>query len=226
MRLLAVETSGKACSAALYQGETLLGELYGDTGLTHSEKLLPFIDRLMEACEMEPKELDALAVSIGPGSFTGLRIGVASMQGVGQALSIPIAPVPSLRALAYGGRAFPGIVCPMMDARRNHVYTALYREGQEILAPTPLSMEALLEVLFPYGEAVYFLGDGVPLHREVLGQQLPVARFALPALMLPRASWVGAVALEENHFLSPAQMDIQYLRASQAERLRQEREDA
>lgn len=133
MKILALDASAKSCAAALYE-EKLLGEMYLDLGLTHSEKLLPMIDALLEVTDTEKASLSALAVTAGPGSFTGLRIGMATAQGLCRALSIPIAPVPTLLALKEGGSGFPGVVCPMMDARRGEVYTALYR-GEEALLP-------------------------------------------------------------------------------------------
>ncbi|MDL2224695.1 tRNA (adenosine(37)-N6)-threonylcarbamoyltransferase complex dimerization subunit type 1 TsaB [Eubacteriales bacterium OttesenSCG-928-M02] len=225
MLMLAMDTSARALSAALFLDGVLVGEHYENTGLTHSEKLLPVIDTLVAMCGYAPAQLEALAVTVGPGSFTGLRIGVATAQGMGQALGVDIAPVPTLAALAYGGKGFPGLVCPMVDARRSQVYTAIYEDGRAILPQSAMDIEALLQVVFSHQKPVYFLGDGIEVHREQIEGKGEMAVLAPQALSLQRASWVGAVALEKGIFLSPAQIEVDYLRPSQAERLLREKQN-
>ncbi len=220
MKILALDASAKSCAAALYE-EKLLGEMYLDLGLTHSEKLLPMIDALLEVTDTEKASLSALAVTAGPGSFTGLRIGMATAQGLCRALSIPIAPVPTLLALKEGGSGFPGVVCPMMDARRGEVYTALYRGEEALLPGGPRPLTELLSAAETLSSPVFFLGDGAAVHREAIASALgDRAVFAAAERNLLRASWVAVAAVKQGRFVPEAQASIDYMRVSQAERLR------
>lgn len=220
MKILALDASAKSCSAALFDGK-LLGETYLDLGLTHSEKLLPMVDALLEVTDTEKSSLSAIAVTAGPGSFTGLRIGMATAHGLSRALSIPIAPVPTLLALKEGGAGFCGVVCPMMDARRQEVYTALYRGDEALLPDGPRPLVAVLDAARKLSDPVFFLGDGAAVHRgeiqNALGEQ---AFFAPLERTLLRASWVAVAAVKHGRFVPETQASIDYMRVSQAERLR------
>ena len=130
MLLLAFETSAKAASVALFEGNTLLGEQYQNTGLTHSQTLLVMAEELLKQCGKKPSEVTAVAVANGPGSFTGVRIGVAAAKGFAWGRECPIYGVSTLEAMALGLGAFEGYVCPVMDARRSQVYNALFYVNQ------------------------------------------------------------------------------------------------
>ena len=127
MTILAIDSSGLVASTALYVDGQIRAEYSVNFKKTHSETLLPMIDEIMSMTKTEKNELSAIAIAAGPGSFTGLRIGSATAKGLGLALSIPLIPVPTLEGLAYQAMEANGVICPMMDARRAQVYTAMYQ---------------------------------------------------------------------------------------------------
>ena len=127
MRILAFETSAKAASVALADDRTLVAEVYQNTGLTHSRTLLAMAEHLLQSCEWTPRDVDAVAVAKGPGSFTGIRIGVAAAKGFAWGRELPLYGVSTLEAMALGLGELEGLVCPVMDARREQVYNALFR---------------------------------------------------------------------------------------------------
>ena len=169
--------------------------------------------------------IDGIAISKGPGSFTGLRIGSATAKGLGQALGIPLIPVPTLDGMAYGLYGCAGLICPIMDARRNQVYTGIYRNQgafQVVMEQCALDIGALLEKLNGLGEPVIFLGDGVPVQRERIQEELTVpVSFAPVHLNRQKAGAVavlGAVYYEKGIVQTAAEHAPEYLRMSQAER--------
>lgn len=131
MKLLAIDSSGLTATVACMDGETLMGEYTIQYKKTHSQTLLPMIDEVVKMIEWDLKEMDAIAVAAGPGSFTGLRIGAATAKGLGFALDVPVVPVPTLEGLAYNLYGTGAVVCPMMDARRNQVYAGIYEFAAE-----------------------------------------------------------------------------------------------
>ncbi|MDI3279958.1 MAG: tRNA (adenosine(37)-N6)-threonylcarbamoyltransferase complex dimerization subunit type 1 TsaB, partial [Bacillota bacterium] len=167
---------------------------------THSERLMPALVRLLAEAGVEPKELDLIAVSIGPGSFTGLRIGVATAKGLAYALRKPLVAVGSLDALAYGASLGCGYICPLIDARRGRVYTALYRSKGWGTEPTRLTGYEVAEVahlpafLAGCTQPVAFTGDGALANRSALLELFGEGAQIIPsALGSPRASWVAAL---------------------------------
>ena len=126
MRLLAIESSAKTASAAIWDDGIVVAEYTTNHKMTHSQTLLPMIDEIVKRTGVNLADISAIAISKGPGSFTGLRIGSATAKGLGQALNLPIVEVPTLEGLAYNLSEYEGLVCPCMDARRNHVYGAIY----------------------------------------------------------------------------------------------------
>src|SRR5215471_18827853 len=192
MKLLAVESATLSGGAALLDDDRLLGEITLNIAITHSERLLAAVDRLVADCGLVPADLDALAVSVGPGSFTGLRVGLATVKGLAMALDLPVAPVPTLDALAARLPFADAPVCPILDARKGEVYLSLYRwDGQamrrecEYLA---LSPRAAAERLKP---PVIVLGDGVTSCLPYLAHLGAGLRVAPASLMAPSAAVVG-----------------------------------
>jgi tRNA threonylcarbamoyladenosine biosynthesis protein TsaB len=215
VRVLAVETSTLAGGVALLDGDRVRGEYVLDVSATHSERLLPAIDRLMADAGWGPGDLEGLAVAIGPGSFTGLRIGLSAVKGLALALGIPVVGVPTLDALAAALPFAAWPVCPVLDARKGEVYACRYRwEGTgwrrewEYLALPPEALAARLD------EPTIVLGDGAALVRS------PHAHPAPPHRRLPSPAAVavlGRARLLAGERVAPADLLPIYLRPSEAE---------
>ena len=228
MKVLALDSSGLVASCALLEDDRLLAEYTVDYKKTHSQTLLPMVDEICRMTETDPAEIGAVAIAGGPGSFTGLRIGAATAKGLGLALQVPVIPVPTVDAMAYGLWGASGLVCPMMDARRNQVYTGFYRfaDGamEVVREQWAEDVEELARQLNEMGEPVTFLGDGVPVYRKKLDALLTVpAQYAPLHLSRQRAASVGALAMTypaERAVSADAFRPI-YLRKSQAERERE-----
>ena len=231
MRILGIESSSLVASAAVVENEVTLAEYTVNYKKTHSQTLLPMIDEMMRLLDMEPSAVDAIAVSGGPGSFTGLRIGSATAKGLGLALKKPLIHVPTLDAMAYGLFGASGLICPMMDARRQQVYTGIYRFEERfeiVMEQSALAVADLTERLNALGERVIFLGDGVPVYEKQLAETLTVPYCFAPAhVNRQRADSVaalGAVYFAEGKTETAAEHKPDYLRKSQAEREREEKE--
>ena len=231
MRILGIESSSLVASAAVVENEVTLAEYTVNYKKTHSQTLLPMIDEMMRLLDMEPSAVDAIAVSGGPGSFTGLRIGSATAKGLGLALKKPLIHVPTLDAMAYGLFVASGLICPMMDARRQQVYTGIYRFEERfeiVMEQSALAVADLAERLNALGERVIFLGDGVPVYEKQLAETLTVPYCFAPAhVNRQRAASVaalGAVYFAEGKTETAAEHKPDYLRKSQAEREREEKE--
>jgi len=215
VRLLAVETSTLAGGVALLDGDRVLGEYLLDVRLTYSERLMPAIDRLLGDARWTVASLEGLAVAVGPGSFTGLRIGLSAVKGLGWALGLGVAAVPTLDALAATLPFAVHPVCPVLHARRNEVYCSLYRwDGAamhrewEYLALSPDELAARLT------EPTILLGDGAP---NVPSRH---ARLAPPHRRTPSAAAVGALGLrrfQAGQVVSAIELSPLYLRPSEAE---------
>lgn len=245
MRVLALDSSGLVASVAVVEAaepeggagnaadEVTVAEYTVHYKKTHSQTLLPMLDEIMKMTETDIQEIDAIAVASGPGSFTGLRIGSATAKGLGFALHKPLIPVPTLEGLAYNLCGTGHIVCPIMDARRGQVYTGVYRfEGNELVVledQMAAPVEELGQKLRKYAQRIVFLGDGVPVFRELLTEKIMAGReisFAPANLNRQRAASVGALALKyyrAGKTVSAAEHRPEYLRVSQAERERQEK---
>ncbi len=221
MRILAVETATLAGSAALLEGGQVIGQSMLDIQLTHSERLMAMVDRLLRDCGWEVAELEALAVSIGPGSFTGLRVGIATVKGLGMALGVPVAPVPTLDALASNLPFADAPVCPLLDARKGEVYLSLYRWNGDRMERRwdylALSPRAAVERLEP---PVILAGDGVAACRPFLSRLGAGCRVAPAFHALPSAAVVGWLAhgmLESGGAVAAESLGPLYLRPSEAE---------
>lgn len=230
MTILAFETSAKAASAALFREGVLLGETYQNTGLTHSQTLLSMAESLMASCGVAAGDIDAVGVAAGPGSFTGVRIGVAAAKGFAWGREIPCVGVSTLAAMAVGFGAWQGYVCPVMDARRSQVYNALFRvdcgKCTRIREDRAISLRDLGEDVKNLSGPIFLVGDGSVLCYNTLLE-------TVPGLVLPpehrRHQRAAGVALEAARILetgerpSGAELVPNYLRLSQAERERLER---
>ena len=236
MNLIALDSSGQTATVALVSDGVLLGEYTINHKKTHSQTLMPMLQTLCDAAEYELGTTDAIAVAAGPGSFTGLRIGVAAVKGMAQALNKPVIAVPTLEGLACQFYGTEQLVCPIMDARRAQVYSGIYRfvpEGtgmrmQTVAEEAALPMTEQIDKLNALGEPVIFLGDGVEVHRQVIAEQMQVPYLFAP--LHKRLQSAGSVATRALMMLEEGKVPVEagafapeYLRPSQAERERAEK---
>ena len=244
MRVLAIDSSGLTATVAVVEETQTVAEYTINYKKTHSQTLLPMIDEVVKMTELDLGTIDAIAVAGGPGSFTGLRIGSATAKGLGLALNKPLIHVPTVDGLAYNVFGCEDIICPIMDARRNQVYTGIYtfskkageKEGRNLVEPVfqvikmqmAVSIEELAERLNRYRRPVVFLGDGVPVYENVLAEKLTVPYSFAPAYMnRQRAAVVGTLAIQyykSGKYETAEEHRPDYLRVSQAERERAQRE--
>lgn len=234
MKLLALDSSGLVASVAVVEDDNMLAEYTVNYKKTHSQTLLPMLDEIVRMTEQDLGTVDAIAVAAGPGSFTGLRIGSATAKGLGLALDKPLISVPTVDALAFNLYGCSARICPIMDARRSQVYTGVYTfAGDEfrVLSPQrPQVVSELVEELNAAEGEVIFLGDGVPVYRKVLEEQMKVPfRFAPAHCNKQRAACVAVLGMRyfrEGKCETAAEHAPDYLRPSQAERERAEKEHA
>lgn len=231
MLILAFETSAKAASTALLEDGRLLGESYQNTGLTHSQTLMVMAEHLLQQCGKTVADVSAVAVAAGPGSFTGVRIGVAAAKGFAWGGELPCYGVSTLEAMALSLGAYQGYVCPVMDARRSQVYNALYyvNQGQPdcITEDRAISLEQLKQELLALKEPVFLVGDGSILTYRTLSEEVPNLVLPPEHRMHQRAVGVALLAAQKIAAGEPgdgAALTPNYLRLSQAERERLERE--
>lgn len=232
MKLLAIDSSGMVASVAVLSDEKLIGEYTINNKKTHSQTLLPMIDEMNKMIGMELEEIDAIAIAAGPGSFTGLRIGSATAKGLAFALNKPIISVPTLEAIASNVYGTDLLLCPIMDARNQQVFTGFYRfVGEELtteLEQTVLTIDELCHRLNEMKMNVMFLGDGIDVYRDILVDKVEgKISFAPAHLKNQRASAVGmrAFTLYKEGKIDTADSHVpEYLRLSQAEREMQERQ--
>lgn len=228
MKILAIDSSSLVASVAVVENDILLAEYTINFKKTHSQTLLPMIKEITDMIELDLNDIDAIAVSAGPGSFTGLRIGSATAKGLGLALDKMIIPVPTTAGMAYNfyGLNDDTVVCPIMDARRSQVYTGIYAfVGEEFV--THMEQDAadindLINHINELGKKVIFVGDGIPVFRNIICEKSTVPVMFAPAhLNRQRAGAIGVLAagLYENGVVeTAAEHKPDYLRKSQAER--------
>ncbi len=233
MRILALDSSGLVATVAIVEEEQLIAEYTVNYKKTHSQTLLPMLDEIGKMTELDLQTIDAIAVAGGPGSFTGLRIGSATAKGLGLALNKPLIHVPTVEGLAYNMWGIEGLICPIMDARREQVYTGVYRFEEGMLKvlddQMAIAVDELIEKLNGYGEKVTFLGDGVPVYGGKLEAGLSVPYTFAPAHRNRQsAASVGALAVQyykEGRCETAGEHRPDYLRVSQAERERAEKDE-
>ena len=233
MKILGIDSSGMVASAAIVTDGLTTAEYSVNFKKTHSETLLPMVDEILTMTDTPLEEIDAIALAAGPGSFTGLRIGAATVKGLALATEKPVVPVPTLHALAYNLWGTERLVCPIMDARRNQVYTAIYTfEGDKLTPHTEqlaLDITELADMLNEKNRAVIFTGDGCPVFEERLRELMkPDISFAPAHMNRQRAAAVaalGAIYYAEGRAENADDMKPVYLRKSQAEREREQAQE-
>lgn len=220
MKILAIDTSSKICSVAILENNEVIDELNLDDGKTHSENLMPLVDEILNKNKIDIKQIEMLACCVGPGSFTGIRIGVASVKPIAEVLNIKLASVTSLETLARNTQNEDTIVS-LIDARNNQVYAGIfdsnYNQKEEYIAD---DINVVIDVLRKY-ENITVVGDGAILHKDLLNENLKNVKFIDKNVQT--ASNVGKIGykkMQENKLLTADEIIPIYLRKSQAERLK------
>ena len=231
MKILAIDSSGLVASAAIWEGNPgergcILAVSSTDYKKTHSQTLLPMVDSICKETCCEAKDFDAVAVSAGPGSFTGLRIGSATAKAIAMAAEAPVIEVPTLSGLAYILWGSGAYVCPMMDARRDQVYTALYsfESGKLIthIEGEAVSVDEMIDRINSLGKEVIFLGDGADAYKQIIESRVTVPYSLAPAHLnrqnAASVAVLGSVLYAEGKTVNADDHSPTYLRVSQAER--------
>ncbi|MCD7835676.1 MAG: tRNA (adenosine(37)-N6)-threonylcarbamoyltransferase complex dimerization subunit type 1 TsaB [Lachnospiraceae bacterium] len=228
MKLIGLDSSGLVAGVAVVEDGILLAEYTTDYKRTHSQTLLPMLAELRDMLELDLNTVDAVAVASGPGSFTGLRIGAATAKGLGLALDKPLIEVPTLEGLAYNMWGTDKLVCPMMDARRNQVYTGIYefrREKTDFLLSTvtaqcAVEVRDILERLNELGREVILLGDGAPVYRDIIEDTLRVPHSYSPAgrnrQRAANIAVLGSLYFAQGRTVTAMQHRPEYIRKGQA----------
>lgn len=228
MKILALDTTAEVCTAAVCDDKGLIAEMTVNTGNTHSETLLPVVEQILKISETSLEDIDLFSCSTGPGSFTGVRIGVATVKGIAYGKNKPCVSVSTLDALAYNLIGFEGIICPVMNARRNQVYNALFEckngEIARLCDDRALSIEELDEELSSMDKTIYLVGDGYSITEK--GFKKTKISFVPERMRVQSAYSVACCALTKynaGNTLTDSELVPIYLRPSQAERERNER---
>ncbi len=224
---LAFDASAKSASVSVVKDNNIVLSRSIDNGRTHSEELMPLIDSLLRGSGFSIGDIEKLYVANGPGSFTGIRIALSIAKSLAHALNIPVYPVSTLDALSYYGKSHAGVICPIMDARRSRVYTAVYDGfgGEKLLEPSALAFQELLEILGGYKKKVLFVGDGVERYGGEINkiENMDVADIVEEyRLANSEGVYMAAKAYEYKPVVYNQVLPI-YLRKAQAERERDER---
>ena len=226
MLILAFESSAKAASAALVKDGRLISQYSQCSGLTHSRTLLPMGEDMLKNAELKLSDVDLIAVAHGPGSFTGIRIGVSMVKGLAWAGEKPCVGVSTLEALAWHGLAAGGYVCPVMDARRNQVYNAIFKieNGRpvRVTEDRPIALSELAEEIRALDAPMFLVGDGAELTEKYLSEQGLACTVAPENLRWQSAWGVAMAAMDKQPGDADSLLPV-YLRLSQAERERNER---
>ena len=229
MKILALETSAKAVSAAVCENGKILSSGYQDTGLTHSRTLMPIVEHILKNTDLTPKDMDAIAVSVGPGSFTGIRIGVSAAKGLAFSLDKPAIGVSTLAAMARNLSCVEGLVVCAMDARRNQVYNANFaaENGQitRLTEDRAIALADLAQALRSDPRPKFVVGDGARLAYDFLTEAGIACRLAPPHLLMQNAMSVALEAEElaaQGKLVSAQELDAFYLRPPQADLLKKQ----
>lgn len=226
MKILAIESASLTASCAVSEDFSLLGEFTLNHKKTHSEKLMPLIEELLDELNIKITDIDVIAVSEGPGSYTGLRIGAAIAKSISFAANIPIAGVPTMMSLAGNVYDSERLVVPIMDAKAGRIYTGIYKWEGEILncvkEQFPCNIEELMDILNEYDEPVVFNGDGSENYRKIIEDKLNRKAYFAPAkfnyLNAATLAFIGCMTSQKGETVDASKFKPQYLRLSQAER--------
>ncbi|MEE1047279.1 MAG: tRNA (adenosine(37)-N6)-threonylcarbamoyltransferase complex dimerization subunit type 1 TsaB [Clostridia bacterium] len=231
MLVFGIDTCCMAATAALVAEDRLVAQTVQNNKKTHSQRIMPMIEQMLYQAEIELSDIDCFAAAAGPGSFTGVRIGVATVKALAHAAGKPCVAVSTLQALANNVACFDGIICPIMDARRNQVYNALFKgESMErITEDRAISIDDLLSELKETEGKIIFNGDGVAVFadkiKEELGERAVFARRMQMMNLAASVAEIGCDMLERGETIEYTELSPQYLRLSQAERERLEKEN-
>ncbi len=219
MKILVIDTSGPVCGTAVMDENKVYSEFTAQNRNTHSTSLMPMIEAALKAAGTEIGDLDAVAAVTGPGSFTGVRIGVATAKGLAHGAGLACIPVDALEALAVSAGEFDGIVYPIQDARAGQVYGAAFRQGERLTGDAPMKLEEYLDAAEVLGERFLFIGDGVPVHREAIGARLGNRAVFAPAFRgYLRPSAAGWIALNKGTETDYLGLQATYLRPPNAQK--------
>ncbi len=220
MKVLAIDTATKAATVAVTENGALVGEYTLNLDQPHSQKIMPLIENLLKELHLQVQDMDLFACAQGPGSFTGLRIGIAAVQGLARSVNKPSAGVSTLEAMAYSvSRLTNDCVCPVLDARRSQVYYALYKGSAELIAPSLESIDNVLAQLACLGKRTIFIGDAVSLHQNKIQQSLPDSVLAPEILNVNFAYNVAVLAQKKFEAKQAAKPTPEYLIKSYAEKM-------
>ena len=222
MTVLGVDSSATSASAAIFKDNILLSEAYSDTGLTHSQTLLPIIDNCMKMAGVTIDDIDLIAISNGPGSFTGVRIGLATVKGIAFTNNIPCVEVSTLEGLAYNVSCFNGVICSVMDARCNQVYTALFESDDKckvnrLSVDEAISIDELGEKIKNLNKPVILVGDGAKICYDKLAGYNENLYIAPENVRKQKASSVALCAFTKKSKCA-AEIAVNYIRLPQAQR--------
>jgi len=225
MRILAVDTSAKSASAAIVEDDMIKGEFFINTMLTHSETLMPLTELLFKSTKFDLKDIDVFAVNDGPGSFTGLRIGIAAVKGMAYALNKPCAGVSTLESMAYNFSDEQAVICSVMDARCSQVYNALFEiKNNKVIRlcdDRALSIAELTEEIKKLDKKVLLVGDGAELCYSAMKEELENVSLAPQNLRFQRASstaFAAVKAINDGNCVGAERLMPKYLRLPQAQR--------
>lgn len=223
MKILAIDSTANTSTVALLENDTLISVYTVNTKNTHSQTLLPMVKSLLESSDVTVDDIDAFAVSNGPGSFTGVRIGVATVKGLAFGKNKKCVAVSTTEALSVNLEGFDGLVCPIMNARRGQVYTCIYRDGKPLIDECCMMLDELIPILEKYDESIFFTGDGYEL---ILDREIKNKRHTPEYLRYSNAYGVGKIAYKKllnGEYTTDSDLRVNYLRKPQAEREREER---
>ncbi len=227
MHILGIDTCCMAATSAVITDDRLVAQVVQNNNKTHSQSIMPMIDFMLKQTELSINDIDGFAVAVGPGSFTGVRIGVATIKALAHPFNKPCIPVSTLEALAFNVAPFDGIICPLLDARRNQVYTATFLNSERLTEDRAVSVEELIDELKSSDKNIIFVGDGIGAYGDEIKSALgDKAIFASRTLRMNLASSVAELGYEKmlkGETVSYSDLKPTYLRMSQAERERLER---
>ncbi len=222
MKILSVDSSSVSASVAITENGVTLSENFINNGLTHSQTLAPMVEKTLLDASVSIKDIDLFSITIGPGSFTGVRIGIALVKGMADALNKKCVAISTLEAIAEPLLNEDCIACAVMDARCNQVYTALFQNGKRLCEDKAVAIDDLGKELQKYTKPIIFIGDGAKICYEKLSESLPNCEIANEAIRFVHASSIGRLAKakveNEEELIMPENLVPLYLRLPQAER--------